>query len=481
MKPIRLSGSRPQLLLATVLTLSFGLFMVAAAGAQAGVTATPTQLTVAEMRGTTATRLLVLRATDLITDVQVIPLDLVRTDNAAVLPASTIQAVLPSNQIAAGGLLTVPVTLDLRSIPSGQFSGDLLINYSGGSLTVPMTVTVKDKWPLPLIVLIVGVGLGIGVSVYRSQGRPRDAALVRVGQLRAQLQADADMGEPFRSRIEAGLVDVAAALQAENWETAQQALTQAETLLTKWQKGRTDWIAQLSHHAKLVKRLEILNKESAYLQTVRRALEDMARDAPELGAPDQLQKQLDDLTQEINNYLQLRTSLQQLDVLRNRLPPTQAAPWQRKVASLQRRLEELSPSDATAYANLQSEMDQALAELAQLAEQAQTDETAKGLVSFGEPAQAELVDLPPTARPLNLEKSADAARTRLRWFTWISYLIAVLLLAGAGFGELYVARPTFGANVWGDYFALLAWGFGAEATRAAVTEMVRGWGLPGLR
>ena len=28
-----------------------------------------------------------------------------------------------------------------------------------------------------------------------------------------------------------------------------------------------------------------------------------------------------------------------------------------------------------------------------------------------------------------------------------------------------------------DYFTLLIWGFGAEATRTAVTDMVRGWGL----
>jgi len=57
----------------------------------------------------------------------------------------------------------------------------------------------------------------------------------------------------------------------------------------------------------------------------------------------------------------------------------------------------------------------------------------------------------------------------------------VLLLAGAGFGELYVTRATFGSNAWGDYFSLLAWGFGAEATRAAITDLVRGWGLPGIR
>jgi hypothetical protein len=64
---------------------------------------------------------------------------------------------------------------------------------------------------------------------------------------------------------------------------------------------------------------------------------------------------------------------------------------------------------------------------------------------------------------------------------WTSYMLAVVFLAGAGFGEWYVARPSFGANAWGDYLALLAWGFSVEATRATVTDMIRNWGLPGVR
>jgi hypothetical protein len=46
-----------------------------------------------------------------------------------------------------------------------------------------------------------------------------------------------------------------------------------------------------------------------------------------------------------------------------------------------------------------------------------------------------------------------------------------------GFGELYIANPVFGANFWSDYSALMAWGFGAEASRASITDMVRGWGV----
>jgi hypothetical protein len=47
----------------------------------------------------------------------------------------------------------------------------------------------------------------------------------------------------------------------------------------------------------------------------------------------------------------------------------------------------------------------------------------------------------------------------------------IAVLTGGGFNQLYWAKPTFGANGWGDYFALLALGFGTEATRNVVTQV----------
>src|SRR5258708_19077948 len=65
----------------------------------------------------------------------------------------------------------------------------------------------------------------------------------------------------------------------------------------------------------------------------------------------------------------------------------------------------------------------------------------------------------------------DKAKVRLDVFLWATYGLALFFLAGAGFGELYLDKPTFGANAWRDYFTLVAWGFGAEATRASVAQM----------
>lgn len=473
-----------QLGLVGLIVLTTWIALIVGVRAESGVTPTPDQITVAGERGAVEARTLLLQATDPITGLRVISLDLQRADGATVLPAGAIRAALPADEIAAGSLLTIPLTIDLHDVPSGEFQGRLLVHYHAGALTVPLTVTVKDPWWLPLPVLFVGVGLGVVVSRYRAQGRPRDQVLMRVGQLRAQMRGDADLVEPFQARIEAHLVDVESGLQAENWEGARAAVERAEAVWTRWRKGREDWLAQFAYYAELVESLQ-KEPDAPYIQAVRRVLEDTRREAPEMEGPPKLRKRLDAVARQINRYRRLESQLDELNALRNRLPAEQteqAEQWRVKTLGFQRRLHDLDPNDEAAYGTLQKEVEEAISELGQQIAQADRLESAVTFSKGGRDLGAVVRHLfapPPAAREITEEATTGAAR-RLRCFTWASYGIVVALLAGAGFGELYVANGTFGANAWGDYFALLAWGFGAEATRAAVTEVVRGWGLPGL-
>jgi hypothetical protein len=275
------------------------------------------------------------------------------------------------------------------------------------------------------------------------------------------------------------------ALQAEKWPDAQTAVGQAEAILSKWRKGREDWLAQLGYRAELTEQVEKLNANAPYVQVVRRGLEGAERDVPDLDEPDQLRQRLDVLREQINRYNQLRGQLDEVNQLGQPLPSDQAEQWRLRSLDLQQRLDALKPDDLTAYQTLQDEVKKALDEVkAAVAEQSWPATRLRGpeLVAKGLPTTVlQLLAPAPSARSLTSEDQVLSARARLRLFTWASYAVAVILLAGAGFAELYIARPAFGANAWGDYFALLAWGFGAEATRAAVTEMVRGWELPGLK
>lgn len=472
---------RTRLYVSFCLVVILGLFLVTSVSAQGGITPTPEQITIAGRRGGRETRMLLLQATGTITDLQIVPLDLHRADGESVLPAAAMHVELPAAEIAANGLLTVPVTVDLHGVPSGQFSGTLLARYHGGTLSVPVTVTVKDPWWPPLLVLLAGVGLGVGVSAYRAKGRPRDEVLVRVGQLREQLRGDDELAAPFRVRIEAHLVDVEAALNAEKWEAADQTIKKAEAVWSLWRKGREDWLAQLAYHAQLVQKLGD-EPHVPHVLALRRKLEDALREAPGLEGPVKLREHLDQIAQQINDYLRLQDRLDQINQWRTRLPEDQAESWRMKAQALQQRLYELTPGDTEAYEALESDLDAALDKLAQEATQPRgVIKAASALEGRGLGINLrELLGPPPSAREITKESTTGAVR-RLRRFTWASYAIAIALLAGAGFGELYVGNATFGAEAWGDYFALLAWGFGAEASRAAITEMVRGWNLPGIK
>jgi hypothetical protein len=59
-------------------------------------------------------------------------------------------------------------------------------------------------------------------------------------------------------------------------------------------------------------------------------------------------------------------------------------------------------------------------------------------------------------------------------FAIATYVVMLSLLAWTGFNELYASSPTFGAGGAASYLPLFLWGFGAEATRSAVTDLVKG-------
>jgi hypothetical protein len=62
-------------------------------------------------------------------------------------------------------------------------------------------------------------------------------------------------------------------------------------------------------------------------------------------------------------------------------------------------------------------------------------------------------------------------RNYLRLFTGLLGLLFLLLLLAAGLQTLYVGKPTFGANPFGDYLGLLLWGIGPDATRKQLTDL----------
>jgi hypothetical protein len=446
---------------------------------------TPAQVVVSGTRGDAAHRTVALQTSAPLRDLQFLALDLPHADGEAVLPAGAIQAALPATELTANSFLTIPLTINLADVRSGQYQGEAQLWHQEGVMTLPVTVKVKDGWFGPLLTLVAGVLLAVGVSYYRAKGKPRDELLVRVGVLQTGIRQDATLDKQFQARIEAALVDVEVALRAEKWEQAQTALGQAEGYWQKWRKGRADWLTQLAYATTLQEGIRGLRApQSRYLQKVEREITAVARRAPDLEKPEKLQAELEELAEQINQYARLKAIVDGIGQMSNQLPADERPPWQQKAIDWQQQLDELAPEDETTWTTLHTAVRAGQRELAEAIAAAQNREGAlesmpdagvKGILAL-----AALLPLPAAAISLDDDQAIAHADWRLRLFSWISYGLVILLLAGAGFSELYLGKATFGANGWGDYLSLLAWGFGAEASRTAVVEMVKGWGLPGI-
>jgi hypothetical protein len=450
--------------------------------AQSVITAEP--ITVMAMRGTMVTRTLLLRSSGVITGVQVIALDLTNADGSAVLPAGMMHVMLPADTINAGGLLTVPVMFDLNNVPSGEYKGQLLVSVPGNTYDVPITVTIKDPPFAPLLILLVGVALGMWISWYRVRGKPHDSALMRMGRFRARFLAESDLGQPFRNRVDELIVDADALARGEKWDEAAKAIDQAEAVLDKWHKGCADWQAQLAYQTDLIKKISsnAVDQDSAYVRTTILALNVTTRSAPDLKEPNELRQQLDKLHDQINAYMVLRHLFEQVDKQLIPLLNTQdGLTLRQKSAAVRDRFNALTPDNQAGYDALRTDMEALVADLNHRLRNngTETDSSTKDLSSLANGLFA-LVDPPPVAHAFSQATKENGARVRLRVFNIASILIALLLLASAGFIELYTNKPTFGASMWNDYFTLLAWGFGAEATRAAVTDLVHSWGVAGV-
>jgi len=464
----------------------FGLSLPHRVNAQEGMLITPSQLTIAGVKGKIEKRVLLLRAKSQISQLKILTLDLNGDDGSKVLPSNAIKAAPPANSIKANGLLAVPIEVNLKAAVSGEFKGQLMLKHNEGVQSVPLTVKIKDPFNWPLFIILLGVTLGIGVSAYRFKGKPRDEIIVRINNIRDQIS---DKNNPiqqtaFPRRINEYLLDAEADLQSNKWNDAREVLQLAEKMLLRWRKGKTDWLKQFEYYQELENRLNSDHlSANSYVKALQWRLADAKRDAPEQEGPDQFREALEPITLKINQYLQLKADFDTLNRLRVNLEEALNREWEPKVFAFQQRMQILTPDaeDESAYATLAKEMQLAIIEMRSLPIKSQERSLSGTRDGDGAPqmgvSSVPIAPPAPTVHMLPTLKWWGDARLRLSAFTWASYIIAVLLLAGTGFEELYIANPTFGANAWSDYFALMAWGFGAEASRASITDMVKGWGV----
>ncbi|HKQ79217.1 MAG TPA: hypothetical protein VJ810_36315 [Blastocatellia bacterium] len=435
----------------------------------------PSSLQIAATCGEIVTRNAVLEANGKIEKLEFLPLDLQAKDERAVIPAQWVSVRLDKTEIPDRGALSAPFTFNLTHARSGEFTGELQARYAGGRVTLPVVVKTKERWQSPLLVLLVGISISMAISYYREQGKPRDEVMVKQKRLQSEAKADRELAPEFRARLDAAAVEVEAHLDARKWDDARKALEQAELVLLKWRKGRADWKSQLEASDELLRRIvdAARGRRVAYLNVARDAVETAKRQAPDMDGPDKLRERLQTAADQLARYEELRAEIDRLGERATR-SPSRRAEWSEKVERWRTRLEELNPNAVDGYNALKTEVGEAMR---QVESEVATLRSFEIVAAKSGAGPSDFSVILPDASALGQLSVAEKAEWKLRAFRWVTYIIAVVLLAGVGFGELYVNKPTFGANLWSDYFTLFAWGFGAETTRAAFVELAKGWGI----
>lgn len=452
--------------------------------AQAELTITPRVVTIQAVKGDLANRTLVLQPTEAVTELKAIALDAYANDDSAVLPADAVTFGTVPDQIPANTPIQVPIRVALSQAQSGEFTGEIRLTHAEGSESIPITLRVKDPWPLPLVTLLIGIAIGMAVSTYSSQGRLFDEVRVSLENLQRQIAPDQDAARSFGERTQMHLTLAQQAQAAKQLTEAQTALGKARTTWHQWLQHRPNWQIQFNYYDDLCDRIKTQQTRLPtflLLQAMSRKLAVTIQTAPDVDHPNHFQQQLDTLAKQFNTALRLQEQLERLQNLTADLAPEKAPDWEEKIDTLQQRLYTLQLSEDNELQTLETDIKTTKEDLKAQGATTLPPMQAKSIGGATSP-EAGLIPAPssvpsPLTKPNQWASAISqlwrTASGRLRLFYASSYLISFILLAGGGFNELYLSKPTFGEKGLGDYFALLVLGFGAEATRNVITQVAQ--------
>ena len=448
----------------------------------------PQSLKIAGTKGQKITRILTITANSELEPqaLQISFRDLYRTDELAIFPVRAQQAHNQTAQISKFEE-QLPLEFDLQQSSSmGEFSGNIVLRYqqqganTPEEILLPITIKIKSHWFLPLLMIALGTGIGTGLSWYRAKGRPRDEILVRLGRLRIWIEKDPqfDKSKGFKSQIDYQLNNVRSAVQEEHWEDAESALTLARTIWQKWNQGKTLLLPQLDYVDELEQKVAEINPYQPFKQQILYQITEQSEQAPNLDNIEQLSLNLSKIASKINIYHQLQIQWEQIENLWPKLSqvfPDGAKKWQSKLENWQQQFRSLTLDDD--LSNLLAELKNSALEINEAIPRGRGSSTEESLAVVTDKL---ILKDAPSGIAFERKKGFGKANLNLKIFAWLIYAIALSLLVGAGFNEMYLKRETFGAKPLADYFSLLAWGFGAEASRDAIAKAVEGWGVAGL-
>jgi hypothetical protein len=459
----------------------------------------PALVRIAGSRGDNAMRRLLLRSPIGSDEPRVFTQDLTDADGVNVLPAAAISVTFPVDRPIEPPL-AADLTVALGHTPSGRYTGEILFFGEGSEASFALDVAVKDRPFWPLLTLLMGVILGMAITAYRQRMGPRDRLLVAISDAVREAEEhealrDGGRGEEFRRRLDLHANDAGAALRSNAFDSAEKHLKLAQRVVLLWTREESGWFDALERRDALLQTLEkeapFAESDAAYLSDLRAATSAALAEIIEQATTGELadfsgslseryDASLRTLHERMIRYRNFLKTSEALHTLLEGLPADEARRWRETLAAQESALAALRPAssaeDAAKLAALVAEQQKTAAQIRDLTESA-THEMDRPVAGESRPEEA-AASWSPLQVKIREEKRVQQARMRTYGALAISFIVAAGLLGGAGFQELYVANPVFGDRRWFDYFTLLVWGLGAEATTSSISGLLRSWNLP---
>lgn len=415
-------------------------------------------------------RTMVLTASQNVTGLRIVPMDILRNDGMTFFPAGNLYPDLNVSMLNTSDIAIVPITFVIdQNVTSGLYTGSLMIKYLDGKTLIPVTMQIKDPIVLPVLILIVTILVSTWYFSYGAKGRKKALLKREIKNLQNQMSADDDLvngvGRPFSTRIYEAIDVAKFDIDAEKFDDANESLLKARNMHKKWIGDRSGWIKALGDCQKLLTKVEALEisldgaRKFLYLRDMKEDLTSLMQSAPDTdnsGAFSSLLGGKEDGYDIFKYTTEVLIQIQGICILL----PTAA-----EKAACKNRLQLFWEALALKDRNKLEEIEKQILDVAiQYREELENSVPSpnKGLIP------------PNPLRPE--EKKPGPGRSKERkagegkndeWIdalglaahSWLSYFLAAAALFGLGLLELYINNPTFGASV-ADYIAVFFWGFG---------------------
>jgi hypothetical protein len=482
--------------------LLFLMLSFSAVQAEQGLAVVPSSITINAtaafplLSTSNQTRTVILNATEDITNLNFMPLDLTTGDGQAIIPQKSITAQINTTRMEKGTFLSVPISFDLGLAPGGTYSGEVWFTYANGNVTkIPVNATVKANAWLAVLLLFITVFISYGLAYYNAKYKKGDEIRKALDLIKSSIEKDGELKNPhyygidpeptrinkYYEQINRDIANTEEQLQSGDFTKADTFFKELTTTFNSWRDDRSNLIPLFNKYDELIKNLNILEKDiKKFLNEPQTTIQLIASMRNKLQEnfdgilSDKGQKTLDTtIASCVNIYEGLTYLIPILKGDTTHLPN----PDINNCPGCKFRYD---CWEAIKGMQFDGDTNKKLTDFIKGINDPKNKHSVVVASAFAETREVKssiLGKVYQTIEPLIRSSSpligpGRSARIRLFLSEYLAFAIVIVLLMYAGFNQLYYANPTFGASLL-DWGTLAIWGLMAGPTADAISQQTK--------